>query len=163
MQNSFHHVLMMTHLSFHKRIMAEAKKLGLTSGQPKILEFLSENEGVEQKTIAEHCEIERASAGSILGRMESAGLIERRREGGNRRYTYTSPLREKRPPQMSSGFLPTQKSWLLRDLMKRKLKSCFPRLKKYTKIQTQIFNFYIIGGQYEGRKFFSDGRERTAA
>ena len=90
MQNSFHHVLMMTHLSFHKRIMAEAKKLGLTSGQPKILEFLREAQEADQKTIAEHCEIEQATAGSILMRMEEAELIHRRQRKGNRRSLYVS-------------------------------------------------------------------------
>lgn len=93
MRNSFHHKLMRTHFVMHKRIMERAKALGLTSGQPKILEFLSEREGVEQKVIAENCEIERATVGSILDRMEQSGLIERRREDGNRRsiFIYLTP------------------------------------------------------------------------
>ena len=79
---------MKTYFAFHRSVMGEAKKLGLTSGQPKILEFLLEYDGVEQKDIATHCEIERATAGSILDRMEIAGLIERRRKTGNRRSVY---------------------------------------------------------------------------
>ena len=79
---------MKTYFAFHRSVMGEAKKLGLTSGQPKILEFLLEYDGVEQKDIATHCEIERATAGSILDRMEIAGLIERRRKAGNRRSVY---------------------------------------------------------------------------
>lgn len=79
---------MKTYFAFHRSVMGEAKKLGLTSGQPKILEFLLEHDGVEQKDIATHCEIERATAGSILDRMEIAGLIERRRKTGNRRSVY---------------------------------------------------------------------------
>ena len=88
MQQSFHHLLMKAHFVMHRRVMTQAKALGLTSGQPKILEFLSECEGVEQKVIARSCEIEPATVGSILDRMESAGLIERRREAGNRRSLY---------------------------------------------------------------------------
>lgn len=111
MQNSFHHMLMMTHLCFHRNIMDDAKKLGLTSGQPKILEFLNEHEGVEQKTIAEHCEIERASAGSILGRMESAGLIERRRVDGNRRslYVYLTPAGREAAAKVENIFTETER------------------------------------------------------
>ncbi len=85
MNTSFHHMLMRTYFCFHKQVMDGAKREGLTSGQPKILEFLLRSPGVEQKTIAENCEIEAATVGNLLGRMESAGLIERRREGGNRR------------------------------------------------------------------------------
>lgn len=88
MEKSFHHTLMKAYFSFHRTVMEQAKNAGLTSGQPKILEFLSESDGVEQKVIAAHCEIETATAGSILTRMESAGLIERRRQDGNRRSIY---------------------------------------------------------------------------
>ena len=85
---SFHHLLMKTYALLHKTVMAEAQKLGLTTGQPKILEYLSEQEGAEQYRIARHCEIEPATVGSILNRMEAAGLIERRRQGTNRRSLY---------------------------------------------------------------------------
>ena len=88
MEKSFHHTLMKAYFSFHRMVMEQAKRAGLTSGQPKILEYLYQSEGVEQKDIAVHCEIESATAGSILSRMESAGLIERRRQDGNRRSLY---------------------------------------------------------------------------
>lgn len=93
MQRSFHHKLMKTYFAMHRQVMAEAKSLALTSGQPKILEFLSEREGVDQKTIAQNCEIESATVGSILERMEESGFIERRRENGNRRslFVYLTP------------------------------------------------------------------------
>ena len=68
LQRSFHHKLMKTYFAMHRRVMSAAKELGLTSGQPKILEYLSEQEGVEQKTIARSCEIESATVGSILDR-----------------------------------------------------------------------------------------------
>lgn len=93
MQRSFHHKLMKTYFAMHRCVMSAAKKYGLTSGQPKILEYLLEQEGSEQKTIAGHCEIESATVGSILDRMEKNGLIERRRREGNRRsiYIYLTP------------------------------------------------------------------------
>lgn len=87
---SFHQLIMKTHLSFAKRVLAETQKLGLSAGQPKILEFLLEVDSVEQKTIAIHCEIEPATVGTILLGMESKGLIARKRENDNRRSLFVS-------------------------------------------------------------------------
>ena len=72
---SFHHLLMKTYAAMHRKVTSETAKLELTSGQPKILEYLLGNEGADQKTIAESCEIEPATAGSVLARMEKCGLI----------------------------------------------------------------------------------------
>lgn len=88
MQNTFHDLLMKSYFAFHHEIMTRAKQLGLTPGQPKVLEFLIGHAGAEQKDIAGHCEIAAASIGSILNRMELSGLIERKRLGGNRRSLY---------------------------------------------------------------------------
>lgn len=82
---SFHHRLMKTYAALHRQIMVQAQQEGLTAGQPKILEYLLEHEGTDQCGIARHCEIEAATVGSILSRMETAGLIERRRREDNRR------------------------------------------------------------------------------
>lgn len=82
---SLHYLLMKSHSVMQRKIYSEAQKIGLTSGQPKILDYLYEYEGSDQKTIAGYCEIEPATLGSILLRMEQKGLIERRQENGNRR------------------------------------------------------------------------------
>lgn len=87
---SLHYLLMKANTAFSRNIMREAGRMGLTSGQPKILEFLLDAEEADQKTIAEHCEIEQATAGSILLRMENAGLIVRKQHAGNRRSLYVS-------------------------------------------------------------------------
>lgn len=85
---SLHYLLMKSHSVMQRKIYSEAQKIGLTSGQPKILDYLYEYEGSDQKTIAGYCEIEPATLGSILLRMEQKGLIERRQENGNRRSWY---------------------------------------------------------------------------
>lgn len=85
---SLHYLLMKSHSVMQRKIYSEAQKLGLTSGQPKILDYLYEHEGSDQKTIAGYCEIEPATIGSILLRMEQKGLIERRQKNGNRRSLY---------------------------------------------------------------------------
>lgn len=81
---------MKSHTLVSRRILAEAGKMGLTPGQPKILDFLLKFNEADQKTIAAYCEIEPATAGSILLRMEDAGLILRRQKNGNRRSLYVS-------------------------------------------------------------------------
>lgn len=76
---SLHYLLMKTHSMLSRGILSEAAKIGLTPGQPKILEFLLAKTEADQKTIAAYCEIEPATVGSILLRMEDAGLVVRRR------------------------------------------------------------------------------------
>lgn len=87
---SLHYLLMKSQAIFSKKVHTEITKLGLTSGQPKILEFLLQYYETDQKTIATYCEIEPATVGSILLRMENQGLVIRRKKEGNRRSLYVS-------------------------------------------------------------------------
>lgn len=87
---SLHYLLMKSHGMISKRVLSEASKIGLTSGQPKVLEFLLKYGESDQKTIAAYCEIEPATVGSILLRMEQAELIVRKQKEGNRRSLYVS-------------------------------------------------------------------------
>ena len=83
---SLHYMLMKTHSTLVRKISYRAQKeLGLSSGQPKVLDCLMDHEGSDQKTIASICEIEQATLGSILLRMEEKGFIERKQMDGNRR------------------------------------------------------------------------------
>jgi DNA-binding MarR family transcriptional regulator len=79
---------MKSHSIMQRRIVSEAQKIGLTPGQPKVLDYLYDHEGSDQKTIAAYCEIEPATLASILLRMEQKELIVRRQEHGNRRSLY---------------------------------------------------------------------------
>lgn len=103
---SLHYLLMKTHTMLNRHILSEAMALGYSAGQPKVLEYLSKNEGSDQKTIAAYCEIEQATVGSILLRMESAGLIERRQKDGNRRslYVYLTEKGKKGALELSDVF-----------------------------------------------------------
>lgn len=87
---SLHYLLMKSHSILNRRIVAEASRAGLTSGQPKILEYLWRYGENNQKAIAKYCEIEQATAGTVLTGMENAGLIARERRDGNRRSLYVS-------------------------------------------------------------------------
>ena len=85
-----HYLLMKSHGLFSRRVLSQASRIGLSSGQPKILDFLLQHGKADQKTIAAYCEIEQATVGSILLRMENAGLVLRRQKEGNRRSRYVS-------------------------------------------------------------------------
>lgn len=101
-----HYLLMRAHGAVNRAVLDGAAKLGLTPGQPKILEFLTKRGECDQKTLAAECEIEQATAGGILLRMEQAGLIERRRKDGNRRSLYVSltPKGEEAARRMAEVF-----------------------------------------------------------
>ena len=73
----FHKLLNRTINSHFKRSTSQFAKLGLSSGQPKVLERLIDMEGCMQKELAEACEVEPATMTSILPGMEKKGLIKR--------------------------------------------------------------------------------------
>lgn len=87
---NLHYLLMKSNAMLSHRILSEVSRLGLTPGQPKVLDFLLQYKEADQKTIAAYCEIEQTTVGSILLRMENAGLVRRRQKDGNRRSLYVS-------------------------------------------------------------------------
>ena len=85
MEFSTHYLLMADHAMLQKLVMSRIKPLGLTTGQPKVLDFLQDHDGAMQKDIAKGCHIEPSSLSTILGGMERAGLLERSTRDENRR------------------------------------------------------------------------------
>ena len=85
MEETFHYLLMANQALVHKRLLASLKDTGLTIGQPKVLEYLSEHDGSNQTEIARGCHIEAASLTSVLNRMEEKGMVQRKMLHGNRR------------------------------------------------------------------------------
>ena len=61
MEQSLHYLLMADHSLLRKRFFAEIQPLGLTPGQPKVLEYLQAHDGAMQKDIARGCCIEPAT------------------------------------------------------------------------------------------------------
>ncbi|MBP3917490.1 MAG: MarR family transcriptional regulator [Clostridium sp.] len=68
-----------------RRCHDEFKKLEISKGQPKILDYLVEHDGSIQKDIAKNCNIEAATVTSILSIMEKVGFVERRPNKDDRR------------------------------------------------------------------------------
>ena len=85
MDDSFHYMSMINHMTVQKKLMEQLADTGLTLGQPKVLDYLKDHDGVSQKEIAAGCLIEAGSLTSILNRMEEKDLIERKILNGNRR------------------------------------------------------------------------------
>ena len=55
---SFHYLSMAVHSMIQKNFMEQVKSSGLTSGQPKVLDYLRDHNGANQKEIAAACHIE---------------------------------------------------------------------------------------------------------
>lgn len=68
-----------------KRSHSEFGKFEISKGQPMLLNYLAENNGSIQKDIAKNCNIEPATATSILATMERAGFIERKPNSNDKR------------------------------------------------------------------------------
>lgn len=83
--NTLHYYLMADHSLFHKALFASIKPTGLTSGQPKVLDYLSWHNGAVQKDIAAGCCIEPATLTVLLNSMEKQNLLERKTSEDNRR------------------------------------------------------------------------------
>lgn len=67
MEFSTHYLLMADHAMLQKLVMSRIKPLGLTTGQPKVLDFLQDHDGAMQKDIAKGCHIEPSSLSTISG------------------------------------------------------------------------------------------------
>lgn len=61
------------------------RRLGLTRAQWLVLTRLHRRPGASQTELAEMLEVDRASAGRLIDRMEKAGWVERRPDGTDRR------------------------------------------------------------------------------
>lgn len=85
MDNSLHYLIMANQMLVQRGLLERLKDTGLTIGQPKVLDYLKDHDGSNQKEIAQGCFLEAGSLTSILNRMEEKGLIERRMLNGNRR------------------------------------------------------------------------------
>ena len=85
MDDSLHYLIMANQMLVQRGLLERLKETGLTIGQPKVLDYLKEHDGSNQKEIARACFLEAGSLTSILNRMEEKGLVERRMLNGNRR------------------------------------------------------------------------------
>lgn len=88
MKLTYRYLMLLNHNAYQKQMYDSIAELNLSLGQPRILDFLYENDGCMQKIVAQGCLLEPASVTSVLGKMELDGYVERRNEDGNRRSLY---------------------------------------------------------------------------
>lgn len=70
-----------------RRVVADRalKTIGTTWTQWSVLAFLSRGDGLTQIALAAELELTRVAIGDVLGRMEAAGLVERRSDAADAR------------------------------------------------------------------------------
>jgi DNA-binding MarR family transcriptional regulator len=107
MNQSFHYLIMINQALFQKKVLNKLMKMGLTPGQPKVLDYLSVYNGSMQKDIAYGCQIDPATLTGILERMEEKGLVERRIMNGNRRssYVYLTESGKEKSKKVAEAFV----------------------------------------------------------
>jgi len=88
MEQTLHYLLLNTNSAFHKKVFSKLSGSGLSSGQPKVLDYLKGHNGCTQKDIAVALNIDPATVTSLLFNMEEAKLIERKSLNQNRRSSY---------------------------------------------------------------------------
>lgn len=114
MDDTLHYLIMANQMLVQKALLEQLKDTGLTIGQPKILDYLKEHDGSNQKEIARACFLEAGSLTIILNKMEEKGLIERRILNGNRRSFHIFLTEEGRKKQqlVADVFLEIEKKAL---------------------------------------------------
>jgi MarR family transcriptional regulator for hemolysin len=80
-----------------KRLEQNSRGSGLTRSQWQILAYLAQNEGINQKGLAELLEIEPITLGRIVDKLETLGLIERHPHPTDRRTRLLHLLEAARP------------------------------------------------------------------
>ena len=138
MEESLHYLLMANHSMFQKILLDNIKDTELTLGQPKVLDYLKNHDGVIQKDIAAACHIEPASLTSILNGMEKKELITRKICNGNRRsfHIFLTTKGKAQTNRIESEFEKIEKSALngftesekdtLNDYLSRVYQNIFP-------------------------------------
>ena len=114
MDDTLHYLIMANQMLVQKALLEQLKNTGLTIGQPKILDYLKEHEGSNQKEIARACFLEAGSLTIILNKMEEKGLIERRILNGNRRsfHIFLTEEGKKKQQLVADVFLEIEKKAL---------------------------------------------------
>ena len=80
-----HMALYNTYHAQKNRLRPGMSDIGLSPGQPKILNYLSRRNNCMQKDIAEALDIEPATVSRILNNMVEAGLVQRAAPGARKR------------------------------------------------------------------------------
>lgn len=85
MELPFPVALMRAHQAQANAIRPRLAEIGLSPGQPKILDLLTACNGCMQRELAKRCALEPATISRLLDKMEGEGLITRAPSAGDKR------------------------------------------------------------------------------
>lgn len=83
--DELHFLLLKANNVSSRQIQTQMAELGLTPGQPKVLEYLLEHDGDCARSICREFAIDKSTMASLLPRMEKAGLVRREPSETDRR------------------------------------------------------------------------------
>lgn len=121
MDDTLHYLIMANQMLVQKALLEQLKDTGLTIGQPKILDYLKDHDGSNQKEIAKACFLEAGSLTTILNKMEEKGLIERRILNGNRRsfHIFMTEEGKKKQQLVTQAFAQNRRKGIVRCFCRR--------------------------------------------
>lgn len=88
LSDELHFLLLKSFHHSNKNIIQKISVLNLLPGQPKILEYLLENNGSIAKDISSGCVLDKSTVTSLLLRMEKQNLIIRKTHATDKRSSY---------------------------------------------------------------------------
>jgi len=105
------YLVMVNHLILKKNFFSRVQDTSLTLGQPKVIDYLRDNDGSMQKDIAHACCIEPASLTVVLNLMEKQGLIEKRMCNNNKKnlHIYLTDKGKKLSDRVEEEFVELEK------------------------------------------------------
>lgn len=137
MDESLHYLIMANQMLVQKALLEQLKGTELTIGQPKILDYLKEHDGSNQKEIAKACFLEAGSLTTILNKMEEKQLIERKMLNGNRRsfHIFLTDKGKEKQRLVSKAFEEIEKC-ALSNISEKEIDNCMAMFKKiYSNLQ----------------------------
>lgn len=84
----FHRLTLAVQSLFQNMVLREAKRYDILPGQPRILDFLSENDGASLSEISRGCYLKNPTVTGLIDRMEKSELVRRQMLKGNKKTTY---------------------------------------------------------------------------
>ena len=128
------YLVMVNHLIMKKNFFARVQDTTLTLGQPKVIDYLRDNDGSVQKDIANACCIEPASLTVVLNLMERQGLIEKRMCNNNRKnlHIYLTDKGRELSDRIEEEFLEVEKI-MTEDFTKKEKEMFLASLEKVRK------------------------------
>lgn len=123
--------------NFHKYMHEELKEFNLGSGQCHFLMMLYKKDGVNQETLAEKLNIDKATSARAIKKLEENGFVIRKKDQNDRR-NYNIFLTEK-AIQLKPKIRNILSNWtdlLLEDLSKEEVNHLFILLEKISQNAT---------------------------